>query len=38
MHRCPWCGRPCDCDEGDPPPLDCSHDCGEDEEDDDDED
>ena len=28
MHRCPWCGEPCDCDETDMPSHDCSHDCG----------
>lgn len=42
MHRCPWCGQPCDCDECDEvenPAPDCSHDCGDEnavEEDDDD--
>ena len=42
MHRCPWCGSPCDCDEFDvevEPGVvrDCSHDCGDDEPEDDDE-
>ena len=39
MHRCPWCGGACDCDECDnseQPAHDCSHDCGEDASDDDD--
>jgi hypothetical protein len=30
MHRCPFCGDPCDCDEVDSPPPDCDHDCGND--------
>jgi hypothetical protein len=43
MHRCPWCGAPCDCDEVDDPRRDwepyweprreCSHDCGADDDD-----
>lgn len=31
MHRCPWCGKPCDCDEEQVnvcPAADCMHDCG----------
>ncbi len=38
MHRCPWCGKPCECDEETPPPLDCQHDCGDDDIDEGDED
>ena len=38
MHRCPWCGHPCDCDECDNPEQpahDCGHDCGGDDDEDD---
>jgi hypothetical protein len=40
MHRCPFCGDPCDCDElqrdddGIGVGRDCDHDCGADDEDD----
>jgi hypothetical protein len=40
MHRCPWCGDPCDCDEIHDEldeRRDCDHDCGNDELEDDDE-
>lgn len=41
MHRCPWCGDPCDCDEWEREDemtgerRDCDHDCGADDDDDD---
>jgi hypothetical protein len=28
MHRCPWCGEPCACDEQPIQVGDCLHDCG----------
>ena len=30
QHECPFCGSPCDCDDDEIPPLECSHDCGDD--------
>jgi hypothetical protein len=44
MHRCPWCGDPCDCDEiqddgaSEGIGRDCDHDCGADDYDEDDDD